>query len=414
MAPTVVQRVGKGANAASVTIGSGDGWSAPTAGNYIIVSANSDATVSTPTGAGSWTAGPSVVDGNGTYTWYKVATGTETSITFSPSVSDKIAVTAHEVSGLSAFDVSNSSTIAAVSGNATTSTSVTTTQAGDYVIAFALLHGTLGGTIAVPTSPTWTNSFVNQLTASTAGTADADCFTFVGELTVGAAGSYSTSCSWTNNRADRQEIVLAFKASAGGSTLNGDASVTATATVSPTAAVDRPAQASVTATASITATAAVTRNASASLTATATVSPTAAILGQQNIDASATTTATVSPTAAVDRPTQTSLTTTAALATTAAVDRAASSSGPTVTATVGASASVARSGDVAVVASASITATVAVTRNASASLTLTANLVTASDDAERNATSTATVTAGRTSTVTVTAAATSSSSVSDG
>jgi hypothetical protein len=416
VAPAAVQRIGKGVNAASITIASGDGWATPTSGNLLVVSANSDATVTGPTGAGSWTAGPSIVDGNGTYTWYKISNGTETSITCTPSVSDKIAMTACEYSGVSGtpFDVSNSSTIASVSGSATTSTSVTTTAAGDLVVAFALLHGTLGGTIAVPTSPAWTNSFVQQLTASTAGTADADCFTFVGELVVGAAGAYATSCSWTNNRADRQEIVLAFKASAGGATLNADATETVTATVSPTAAVsraasatetvtatvsptaavDRAASATETVTATVSPTAAVDRAASASLTVTATITATASIAGQQNIDATKTITATVSPTAAVDRPTSvTGPTATATITTAAAVDRAASSS-QTATAT--------------------ITATAAVVRNAQAALTVTATISPVSQDTTRNATTVTTVTARGASTATVTARAVSTATVSEG
>lgn len=213
MAPTPVQRASKSTTGTTIAIGAGDGWAAPTAGNLLVCSANSDALVTGPTGAGSWTAGPSIVDGNAAYTWYKFATGTETSLTFTPSVSDTITVTACEYSGVAAFDTSNSSTINAVSGTQTNSAAVTTAAAGDLVVVFALIHGTLGGTIAAPTGASWTNSFVNVLSPGTGGTADADTYTFVGELVVGAAGSYSTVCSWTNARADRQHIILAFTAS---------------------------------------------------------------------------------------------------------------------------------------------------------------------------------------------------------
>lgn len=213
MAPTPVQRVGKSTTGTTIAIGAGDGWAAPTAGNLLVCSANSDALVTGPSGAGTWIPGPSIVDGNAAYSWYKFATGTETSITFTPSVSDTITVTACEYSGVAAFDTSNSSTITAVSGNQTNAASVTTAQPGDLVIAIALLHGTLGGTIAAPTGPSWSNSFVNVLSPGTGGSTDADTYTYLAELVVGAAGSYSTVCTWTNNRADRQHIILAFTAS---------------------------------------------------------------------------------------------------------------------------------------------------------------------------------------------------------
>lgn len=210
MAFANVQRKGKGANAASISIGAGDGWATPSTGNLLVVSANSDALVSI---TGTWTAGPSVIDGNGTYIWYRISDGTESTITCTPSVSDTICITAAEYSGNTAspFDVSNSSTIASSNGTTTTSVSVTTTAAGDLIIAAACLHS--GGT-PQPTSPTWTNSFVNQLTAASGGTTSADVVTFYAELVVGAGGSYSTSASWTNGCGDRQELVIAFKAAA--------------------------------------------------------------------------------------------------------------------------------------------------------------------------------------------------------
>lgn len=208
-----VQRKAKAALAASTSIGAAEGWAAPTAGNLLVASANSDATV-TMTTAG-FTAGPSVVDGNGAYMWYKVAAGTESTITVTPSASANTVLTVAEYSGLTAtpFDAQNSSTIAGTGGAVTTAAAVTATAAGDLIVAAALLHGYSG---AVPASPAWSNSFVNQLTADTGGLTTNNCCTFYAELlTAGAAGSYSTSASWTNNAGDRQHIILAFKASAG-------------------------------------------------------------------------------------------------------------------------------------------------------------------------------------------------------
>jgi hypothetical protein len=210
-----VQRKGKGTSGASVAIGAGDGWATPSAGNLLVVTANSDALVTITNIGTAWTAGPSVVDGNGTYFWWKISQGTESTITCTPSVSDTICITVAEYSGNAAspFDVSNSSTIAGTSGTTTTSTSVNTTAAGDLIVAAACLH--IGGAgSGTNTAPSWTNSFTNQLTATSGGSGSTDVTTFYAELVAGAAGAYSTSASWTGNAADRQQLIVAFTAAA--------------------------------------------------------------------------------------------------------------------------------------------------------------------------------------------------------
>lgn len=212
MAIVAVQRRAKGAVAASVSIGSADGWATPTAGNLLVFSANSDALV-TLSGAGTVTAGPSVIDGNGAYCWWKIATGAETTITGTPSVSDDIVLTAAEYSGVSGFDVQSSSTIASVAGTTTNAAAITTTAAADLICAFALIHS--GGPA---TTPAWTNSFVNVLTADSGTTNPTAqrCTSFAAELLPsGAAGSYSTASSWegTASFTDRQHLIIAFKAS---------------------------------------------------------------------------------------------------------------------------------------------------------------------------------------------------------
>jgi hypothetical protein len=212
MAIAAVQRVGKGANATSVSIGSGDGWATPTAGNLLVFSANSDATV-TLSGAGTVTNTPSIIDGNGAYTWYKFASGSETTITGTPSVSDDIVLTCQEYSGVGAFDAANSSTIAGSAGTTTTAASVTTIAAGDLLIGFALTHLVLTSN---PTGPAWTNSLTNVLNTASPGGTTTRCVSMVGELlAAGAAGSYSSVCTWTNQMNDRQHIFLAFTAAAG-------------------------------------------------------------------------------------------------------------------------------------------------------------------------------------------------------
>jgi hypothetical protein len=209
VAISAVQRKGKGGLAVtSLAIGAGDGWATPTSGNLIVVTANSDATVSTPTG---YTAGPSVVDGNGAYIFWKISDGTESTVTVTPGAAANTAMTVCEYTGNdpSPLDTSNTSTISGSSGTTTTSVSITTALAGELVIAAAATHSGTGS--VAPTSPSWTNSFVQAVTGDT-GNASPTCTTFVAELTSGAAGSYSTSASWTGACSDRQELVIAFKA----------------------------------------------------------------------------------------------------------------------------------------------------------------------------------------------------------
>lgn len=213
MAATAVQRKIKAvASGATVSIGAGDGWSTPTSGNLLVVTVNSDATVTMTTSG--FTAGPSIVDGNGAYAWYKVAAGTESTVTVTPGASVPTVMTLCEYSGLTAtpFDVQNSSTISGSAGTTTTLASVTTGAAGDLIVAVAQLHGYSTG---IPASPSWTNSFINQLTADTGSNTSNQCTSFYAELlAAGAAGSYNTQASWTNNASDRQHMILAFTASA--------------------------------------------------------------------------------------------------------------------------------------------------------------------------------------------------------
>ncbi|BEL07830.1 hypothetical protein Q0Z83_060210 [Actinoplanes sichuanensis] len=214
MVAAVVQRLGKGSAGAvaSLAVGAGDGWATPTAGNILVATANSDATVTMSTAG--FTPGPSIIDGNGAYCWYKAAAGTESTITVTPGSSARTAMTVHELSGVSLpIDASNSSTIAGSNGTVTTAATVTTTGAGDFILAAALLHSYSG---VSPSAPSWSNGFTNTLSPESSPIVSGDCKTFIGELIAGSAGSYSTVCSWTSVAGDRQHIILAFKASGGG------------------------------------------------------------------------------------------------------------------------------------------------------------------------------------------------------
>lgn len=213
MAATLVQSALNQGATASLAVGSTQGWATPTSGNLLVAWANADATV---TVNNSMAAGPSVVDGNGVYIWYKVSAGTETSFTFTPSVSDTITAGVLEYSGVTGtpFDVQSSSSIASGSGTSTTAVSVTATgTSGDLFVAVAGLHSLA----STPTSPTWTNGFINQQ-SNNAGTPNTTTFvaSFVADFQNTAAATVSTTCSWTGTMNDRQELLIAFKLAAGG------------------------------------------------------------------------------------------------------------------------------------------------------------------------------------------------------
>lgn len=211
MAPVLVQAKTNNGATASLVVGATQAWATPTAGNLLVAWGNSDGTITTPSG---FTAGPSVVDGNGAYSFYKVSAGTESTITFGNGANNTT-VGVLEYSGIvgaSPLDASNSANTTGVGSTSTPSVSVTTVTANDLVIAMALIHS---GTVA--TGPSWTNSFVNQQSA-TQGTGTTSVSSFVADRVVTTAAAYATVASWTNTASDRQALILAFKPSTGGVT----------------------------------------------------------------------------------------------------------------------------------------------------------------------------------------------------
>lgn len=211
IAPVQAAIKGSSGAASSINISSADGWVAPTPGNLLVITANSDALV-TITGAGTLQNGPSIIDGNAAYQWYKTADGTETTITGTPSVSDDIVITAQEFSGTNAAQFDNSNSVTTSSpGLSTAGLSVSASAAGDLIFMMAALHNMSAGDAV---SPSWTNGFTNVLNASSgnASPSGQKVDTLIGTLVAGAAGSYSTTASWTNAATDRHQLGMSFKA----------------------------------------------------------------------------------------------------------------------------------------------------------------------------------------------------------
>ena len=213
MAFARVQNAAGGVDGASLTVTLA---APPTAGNLLIAVANADATV-THDGTG-WNAGPSVIDGNGAYLWWKIAGSSEPStVTFTPSVSDYITAGLLEYSGAAAapYDTSASSTHSGSATSTTDPASMTTTADHDLGIAVGLLHQNRGTPTVAPTAPVWSGS-PSWNAAQSAGAvsgSNVTVWTFVADnLDLGAAGTASASVSWSTVMwPDAQQLFAAFK-----------------------------------------------------------------------------------------------------------------------------------------------------------------------------------------------------------
>jgi len=181
-----------------------------TAGNLLLVAANSDATLTTPSG---FSLAASKVSTAGLYLWWKIAAGGETTFTTSPSVSDTVAIAALEYSGIasSPVDVSASdASVGATAGPVTAGATASTAQATELVIALTGPHSFPD--TGIPASPTWTNGYTTRAsTGSSHATNSINVALFVGELVVSSVGVQSTSSSWTNGANDWGALIVTFK-----------------------------------------------------------------------------------------------------------------------------------------------------------------------------------------------------------
>lgn len=193
----------------------------PVSGSLLVAWGNSGSTLTTPTDNGSntgWTLGPSVVNNNAAYVWWRMATATDatnlTTITHHLSSSESIHCGALEYAGVAASpsDVNNTSTATGI--NHTTAASITTTgAAGDLVFTIAATSDERAG---IPSGPSWTNSYTNVVPSptSTGGVTVDDDATWIAWLNQGTAGATSTVGSWTNAPGNVQALIIGFKLAA--------------------------------------------------------------------------------------------------------------------------------------------------------------------------------------------------------
>jgi len=230
---TRVQQASDGGNTATLTVTLGAG---PTQGNLLVAWANSDSTVTI--GGTGWSAGPSIIDGNGAYTWYKLAGPAEPgSVTFTPGGgADYIGAGLIEYSGAFAsaaasLDQSTSVAHTAAATFTTGTASVTPTTWNDLVIAVACLHQYATAT-ADPTAPAWTGGLANLQSQASTGFTGHSTYTFYADLTDTGQGAatVSANCTWATTQTDNaQLLVLAFQSPGKDITLGAAASTTAAA-----------------------------------------------------------------------------------------------------------------------------------------------------------------------------------------
>lgn len=196
---------------------------AATAGNTLLVAVNSDATVTTPAG---YTSLVSSVHNAGCYLFGKVATGGETGVTVSPTVSASTCVAIAEIGNLSGAAITNrldqTASAGASSGSFTwsTGTTATTAQADEYAVA-------VWGYTAATTTGTdftngggnkWinqTNSYAEKLDVGTTKAAGTNVGLCIAVRDLSATGAAESTATELNNQATPCETLIAtFKASA--------------------------------------------------------------------------------------------------------------------------------------------------------------------------------------------------------
>jgi len=197
---------------------------APSVGDLDIITINSDTVVTMPSG---FSSAASFVNSQGSYLWYRFATGGEAStVTITTSGNFDTALTWSRWQGGSAFDVGVN---AHVDGSSDTTTPAVSTGtlagAGELVVAFAALHS--GGS---PTNPVWSSGY----TALDSMTQNA-VTGFTAYRTNAGAAAETPNVAWTTGMSDRYILVGAFTPAAGGATIQAAASLAASGGLAATA-----------------------------------------------------------------------------------------------------------------------------------------------------------------------------------
>lgn len=180
---------------------------ATTAGSLLIAYVESGGTTGAVTGPSGWTQAVSSTSSGSAYIYYKVASGSETSVTYAQVTSRVLTISIVEYTGFSGvptLDVTSSNT----SGTAVTSLSTTATTGPTNTAQPALALAFVAGTSNLAAFVSATNSFISHYTTGNTGNG-----TFIHavtkELTTTAA--VETTLAWTTSRANVYTGLAVFK-----------------------------------------------------------------------------------------------------------------------------------------------------------------------------------------------------------
>jgi hypothetical protein len=180
--------------------------SAPTSGHLLILIANCDSTITTPSG---WTSQVSLVNNCQSTIYSKISAGTETSVTVTIGASTDMVMAIYEFTTYTAID----KTVTASFGNTTSFTigpTATTTAANELLVAVVgiAISGSAPGPFI-----SWSNGFVQDIYIfNTAASVGAKQSLAVAFQQVTSTGAYSTTVVWTNASSSSENgLIATFK-----------------------------------------------------------------------------------------------------------------------------------------------------------------------------------------------------------
>jgi hypothetical protein len=223
MPATMVQdwtsaNTGATASPANVTVNLG---ATATAGNTLLVVVNSDATVNTPSG---YTPLVSSIHNAGCYLFGKVAAGSETGVTATPTTAASTCVAIAEIGNLTGAAIANRLDVTASAGSSTgsatwsTGTTGTTAQADEYAVAvwgYTASVG-VGSDFTNGGGNKWinhTNSFVEKLDIGTSKASATNVGICIAVKDLSATGTVESTVTELNSQGTPCETLIAtFKA----------------------------------------------------------------------------------------------------------------------------------------------------------------------------------------------------------
>lgn len=178
---------------------------APNVGELDVLCVNSDTVVSTPAG---FTVGESAVGGQGSYLFYRIATGGESStVTVTTSGNFNAQVSWSRWSGVAALDQHANARVDAVGGVSTPAvTTPVLAGTNELVIAFAALHSFPA---AAPSGQVWSGGYTG-LTSVTQGAAANGVTGYVAYRTDAGTAAESPNVGWSNTANDRYILAATF------------------------------------------------------------------------------------------------------------------------------------------------------------------------------------------------------------